>query len=327
MISIITRGLRSGSLALFITVFTCAHAQRVVNVEFPSEGTIDLAPGIQIDKINSGYTLWLPKEHPVKGLILFTHARRDTLQSNELIQESIQRNLAVMYATTDNRLEFFFDDARAREINGYLHSVITNYNIPRKNLMYCGMSLEGTRALKLVIHNAKNDVQPNLKPLAVAICDSPLDMVRFHHEMEKAADLNYNPIASNEGKWVSSYLEKNLGGKPKDNFEAYASYSPFCYSLPNAETLNSFNGIAVRAYTEPDVNWWIENRRKDYYGMNSIDLAAFVNALKIHGNDQAELIITTHKGYSNNGDRHPHNWSIVDEKELIHWFSNLLNEK
>lgn len=308
-------------------IFTCAQAQRVVNVEFPSEGSIDLAPGIQINKINAGYTLWLPEKDPVKGLILFTHARRDTINPNELIIASLKKNLAVMYASTSNRLEFFFDDAKVREIRGYLNSVINTYKIPRKNLMFCGMSLEGTRALKLVIHDAMHTtIKPKLKPLAVAICDSPLDMVRFHHEMVKASDLNFNPSASNEGKWVSSYLEKNLGGTPKDNYTAYADYSPFSYNFQRKEYLSSFDGIAIRAYTEPDVNWWIENRRKDYYGMNSIDLAAFVNALKIHGNNQAELMITTDKGYSDHGDRHPHNWNIVDEKELVHWFSNLLND-
>ncbi|UCE93309.1 MAG: hypothetical protein JSV73_10945 [Flavobacteriaceae bacterium] len=314
-------------LPAFCMVFwISAQAQRVINEEILAQGTIDLAPGIQIDKINAGYTLWLPDKNPIKGLILFTHARRDTLQTNELIDAALKKNLAVMYATTSNRLDFFFDEARIREIRGYLNSVIENYSIPRKNLMYCGMSLEGTRALKLVIDDAINKHKNHLKPLAVAICDSPLDMVRFHNEMVKAVKLNFDPIASNEGKWVSSYLENNLGGTPKDNFEAYASYSPFCYALQSKETLNSFKGIAVRAYTEPDVNWWIENRRKDYYGMNSIDLAAFVNALKIHGHDQAELIITTDKGFSDNGSRHPHNWSIVDEKELVQWFSNLLNE-
>ena len=35
--------------------------------------------------------------------------------------------------------------------------------------------------------------------------------------------------------------------------------------------------MAVRLYTEPDVNWWIDNRRKDYYDLNSIDDAALIN--------------------------------------------------
>ena len=83
-------------------------------------------------------------------------------------------------------------------------------------------------------------------------------------------------------------------------------------------------GIAIRTYTEPDVNWWIDTRRKDYYSMNAIDLAALVNELKIRGHQQAELIITQNKGYQPDGSRHPHSWNIVDEKILVDWFVELI---
>lgn len=52
--------------------------------------------------------------------------------------------------------------------------------------------------------------------------------------------------------------------------------------------------VAVRVYHEPDVDWWIQNRRKSYYSMNSIDHAALINTLKLLSNDRAELV-TTHQ--------------------------------
>ena len=54
--------------------------------------------------------------------------------------------------------------------------------------------------------------------------------------------------------------------------------------------------------------------------MNAIDLAALVNELRILGNERAELIVTRARGKLPDGTRHPHSWSIVDEKELIDWF-------
>ncbi|MEZ5040542.1 MAG: hypothetical protein R2828_11630 [Saprospiraceae bacterium] len=75
---------------------------------------------------------------------------------------------------------------------------------------------------------------------------------------------------------------------------------------------------------ENDVQWWMENRGKDYYGMNAIDAAALINALRLQGNDKAELILTQNKGYRPDGTRHPHSWSIVDEQELVDWFAGLL---
>jgi hypothetical protein len=44
-----------------------------------------------------------------------------------------------------------------------------------------------------------------------------------------------------------------------------------------------------------------------------------VNLLRAAGNDDAELVITTGKGYRRDGERHRHSWSIVDEAELIEW--------
>ena len=60
--------------------------------------------------------------------------------------------------------------------------------------------------------------------------------------------------------------------------------------------------------------------------MNAIDLAALVNQLKILGSKKAELITTTAKGFQEDGSRHPHSWSIVDEKELVEWFVRLIGK-
>ena len=61
--------------------------------------------------------------------------------------------------------------------------------------------------------------------------------------------------------------------------------------------------------------------------MNAVDLAALVNQLKILGSKKAELIITAGKGIREDGSRHPHSWSIVDENELIEWFTRLPSDK
>ena len=58
--------------------------------------------------------------------------------------------------------------------------------------------------------------------------------------------------------------------------------------------------------------------------MNAIDLAGIVNQLEIIGNQQSELIITHDKGYYPDGTKHPHNWGIVDEQEMVDWFIKML---
>lgn len=38
-----------------------------------------------------------------------------------------------------------------------------------------------------------------------------------------------------------------------------------------------FKHVPIRMYHEPDINWWVENRGKDYNTIISIDLAGFYN--------------------------------------------------
>lgn len=316
------------TVLLFIFFLSCflGSAQKVINYEERAEGHITLAEGIAIPKVNPGYTLWVPEKGPVKGLIVFTHPRRDTINQDSLITQALKNQLGVLFATTDNRLEFFFEDSGMLEIEKYIHQAMQQFDIPKQNLLYCGMSLEGTRAMKLAIFGQMKGSKHHLKPRAIAICDAPLDMIRFHKEMIKAKDLAFHSAAANEGAWVSAYLEKNLGGTPSDTLDAYLRYSPYSYLNNGAPNLEALKGIAVRAYTEPDVEWWMETRRKDYYAMNAIDLAAMINTLNNLGNKEAELILTEDQGYHPDGTRHPHSWSIVDEQEMIQWFLTLIRE-
>lgn len=81
------------------------------------------------------------------------------------------------------------------------------------------------------------------------------------------------------------------------------------------------------AITEPDILWWMEERGKDYYDINSFDLAAFINDLRLEGNKDARLVVTTGKGYRENGTRHPHSWSIVDIDELVIWCLEIIENQ
>jgi len=114
-----------------------------------------------------------------------------------------------------------------------------------------------------------------------------------------------------------------LGEKPSQQLKEFIDYSPFHKGLGLDERLKIMIDIAVRCYTEPDVQWWMNNRQKSFYGMNAIDAAGIVNHLTLLGNKEAELITTQNQGYRPDGSRHPHTWGIVDNAELVQWFLNL----
>lgn len=297
-------------------------AQVVKQHTIPKQGLLALSPDIQVPYEDAGYTLVLPDHETARGLIVFFNSDRDTI--NKIFHHALPHDLAVAYVTTGNRFEFFFNTENLQQIENYLHEIISKYQIPKANLLFCGMSLAGTRALKQAIFAQQPNSRHRLVPLAIAACDSPIDFVRFWQALERAKRLNFSPIAVNEATWVTAYLEENLGGTPKDQEANYLAYSP--YSFSNLEPGNEqwLKDIAVRAYTEPDVQWWMKNRGKSYYGMNTLDAAALINALHVLGNEKAALILTENRGYRPDGTRHPHSWSIVDEKELVEWFVQLL---
>lgn len=310
--------------SVFVFLICCQglQAQLIKQKIESKQGLLQLAPNIQVPYEDAGYTLVLPEDETVKGLIVFFNSDRDTI--NKIFHHALPLDIAVAYVTTGNRFEFFFEEERMQQIETYLQEIITDYKIPKGNLLFCGMSLAGTRALKQAIFARQGNSRFRLTPRAIAACDSPIDFERFWQSLKRAKKLNYNPIAVNEATWVTAYLEKNLGGTPKNQEDAYFAFSPYCFNNLELGNEQWLKDIAVRAYTEPDVQWWMENRGKSYYGMNALDAAALINTLQLLGNKEADLILTEDKGYRPNGSRHPHSWSIVDEKELVDWFNQLL---
>lgn len=308
------------TVLLFLSSIT--QAQIVKQYIEPRTGQISLTESIAIPAEDAGYTLVLPLQETPKGLIVFFNADRDT--SGKIFHYSIPKGIAVAYVTTGNRLDFFFEKEEMQLVESYLAAIIDDHKIPKANLMFAGMSLAGTRALKLSLFACTPDSKHRLKPKAVAMCDSPLDFVRFWRECNKARILKFHAVASNEGEWVAGYLERNLKGTPQTNLNAYLDYSPFSHTLIDTSKLKCLSDVLIRAYTEPDVLWWMNTRRKDYYGINAIDMAALVNELHIHGNLNAELVVTKDKGVLPDGSKHPHSWSIVDERELVDWFDSAI---
>ena len=62
-------------------------------------------------------------------------------------------------------------------------------------------------------------------------------------------------------------------------------------------------------------------------GLNILDGTTFINDLRLLGNDKAELIVTSWKGYRNGGKTyHPHSWITVDNQELVKWINNKSQE-
>jgi pimeloyl-ACP methyl ester carboxylesterase len=271
-----------------------------------------------------GHTLILP-ENAAQGVVVFIDPRRFQSEAFELRPgafetEALRRDVAVLHVTTGNPLDFLFEDREVDDLARRIDSVLQANGLGDAPVFLAGLSLGGTRALRLASFLAANGAPYGLQATAVAIIDAPLDMVRLWEAERRAATVGFHPAAADEGRWVTYLLETHLGGNPREVRAEDVRYSPFVFGEESGGNARHLRDIAVRAYHEPDVDWWIEHRRKSYYSMNSLDMAALVNELRLLGNDRASLV-TTHRrraGYEEGAS--PHTWSIVDNAELVDWF-------
>jgi len=304
-------------------------AQRVVESYTDVGGFLRIGPEPErrVPMTERGYSLLLPEGSTslVRGAAVFIDPGRfrappEGPEPGSFEAEAINANLAVLHITTGNPLDFLFEDAEVRQLADRIGAVLEQAGLEDVPVFLAGLSLGGTRALRLAAHLRANAGSAPIQVSAVAVVDAPLDMERLWATERRAADLGFHSAAADEGRWVTYLLETNLGGTPQNASAKYVEYSPLTHDAPRGGRAVYLRDLPLRAYHEPDVDWWIENRRKSYYDMNSIDLAALVNQLRILGNERAELVTSHGKRQGYAAGATPHTWSIVDNKELVAWF-------
>jgi hypothetical protein len=315
-----------GAVVLMFGV-NAAAAQTIFEEYTPVDGFLRIGPEPDraVPLTQRGHTLILPDSANIQGVVVFVDPRAFPsdglrLAPGEFETEALSRGVAVLHITTGDPLDFLFRDVAVHGLAERLQEVLVDHGLRETPVFLAGLSLGGTRALRIAAFLRANQGRYWLQPSAAAIVDAPLDMVRLWAAERQAAQLGFHPAAADEGRWVTYLLETHLGGPPAESRSRYVQYSPFVFSAADGGNALHLRDLPVRAYHEPDVDWWIANRRKSYYSMNSIDQAALINQLLILGNNRAELVSTygRREGYADGAS--PHTWSIVDNADLIEWF-------
>jgi hypothetical protein len=325
------RDRRGPAVAIVLAAFAACAAPTavdpIVHEEYdPVEGLLRIGPEPEraIPLTERGHTLLLPGEAPLRGLVVFLDPRRiDGWRQPErdgFDHAAVTQGVGVLHLTTGNPLDFLFGDTSLARVAARLDSLVERYDLADVPAYLAGLSLGGTRAARLAVYLRRHRSEYTVQPAALALVDAPLDMVRLWRSEGRSVRNAFHPAAEDEGRWVRYLLAQNLGGSPDDSPERYHAYSPFSVAVPHGGNAIALRDVPVRAYHEPDVGWWIANRRKSYYDMNSLDLAAFVNQLMLLGNTRAELVTTHAQREGYDAGSSPHTWSIVDDGELIDWF-------
>ncbi len=216
---------------------------------------------------------------------------------------------------------FYVDDSSHQKINHFFDTVFKRYNLPANHFFIGGYSFGGVAAFQYT-ERAYQPSSKLRKPAAVFGVDPPLDLERMYISMITTDRPPKHPVSQNEDNYIANLFQEKFKTNPKDNPKYFWNVSPFSRSDTSHSAIKLLVNIPLRIYSDPDINWYIDNRQVDYTDMNVFDAAGMINWLKSMGNNKAELINCLGKGVRKEKNfRHPHSWSIVDGKELIEWIN------
>lgn len=215
--------------------------------------------------------------------------------------------------------EGWLEDRYLKHIDAIVAETLTTHQIPNNRVVVGGFSGGGTTAVRFAEFCAAGRSAAWISIRGVFAVDAPLDLTRFWRGEMLAIRRGADPRYVAEARFVLSQMRDVLGGSPETHPGNYLRVSPFSAFAKGGGQARLLRHLPVRLYTEPDVQWWMTNRKVDYYNMNAIDAAGLILQLQLLGNADAQLITTEGRGYRSDGSRHPHSWSIVDETQLRAW--------
>jgi esterase/lipase len=275
------------------------------------------------DTTKNCYTIIYPLKLPWAGFIFllpgFGETAERVLQQTELPKKLAQNGILTIIPTfQDGVLSFGVDSLSQRSFDRILKDVNSKYKLINQKFYIGGYSIGGSCTIKYA-ENA------TFKPNAIFAIDPPLDFERVYNSAKRDIRLSTDNKPYQENLYIIERLEKEIGGRPATHLTEYFKFSPYSFSDTTQTAIKKLTKMPLRIYTEPDINWWMKERRADFTSMNSTECSAFINELNRLGNKNAKLITTQNKGFRKpNNNRHPHSWSIVDNDELIKW---LLKQK
>lgn len=166
-----------------------------------------------------------------------------------------------------------------------------------------------------------------LTPKGVFGLDVPLDKAHMYEYCLREINRNYSEVGVNEARWLLNNYNQTYGGSPEEFPNKYIDASIYSNGVENGGNAQYLKDIPIRIYTDLDVDWLINQRRRDLYDWNGTDIVAMINDLKLMGNEDANVIITMGKGVRLDGTRHPHSWSILDNQDCINWIIDLFEKE
>jgi hypothetical protein len=274
------------------------------------------------------YDLLLPAEQ--KSLLIlfpcFPCDAADTRSESPIADTAAANGIAVLMMNFNQHI--LMSEAEKREVLDTIAATVKAHGVDATNTFIGGFSSGGNVSV-LLAKELVRAPRPGIGLKGVFAVDSPLDLVHLYECSLRDLAKSSFPEYKDEARYLQAFLDSTLGS-PTDSAPTPERFG--AGALPNYERsaplLNTSASVAplkdlpIRFYTEPDTAWWRANRDDSYEELNAFAMKRIHDTLVAMGNARAEYITTEGRGVQH-GNRHPHAWSIVDERELVKWIRDL----
>lgn len=313
-------------LLSFLSIITCL-GQEFEKVVISDQDTSNLYINDN-DSTELYYLKLVPKSKPIGTVVIFPSGGEtipDLLKQIEIPHLAYNNNMLTLIPSinwgTETRL------FEIEILNEIFKEIVEKYKVPKENFVLGGLSNGGMIALTYAEISKKEKDSTFLVPKGVFGLDVPLDKAHLYEYCIREINRDFSEVGVNEARWIMNNYNQTYGGSPEEFPERYIEASIYSNGAENGGNARYLIDIPIRMYTDLDVEWLINQRRRDLYDWNGTDIVAMVNDLKLMGNQDANVIISMGKGVRLDGRRHPHSWSILDNQDLINWIINLFGNK
>lgn len=273
---------------------------------------------LDTDSSKNCYTVIYPKNKEIKAYLfllpgLGENADRVLEQSTLPFTMAEKGILTIIPTLQDGVLAFGIDSSSQLSLQKIIEDVRLKNKLTNVPFYMGGYSIGGACILKY-------SEDASIKPKAIFAIDPPIDFEQLYQSAKRQIRITRGLPGNEEEHFILAKIDSIMKGSPEIAYENYRLLSPYTFTDSTQRAIKHLLQTPLRLYTEPDIHWWMKERRQDYTNMNSTYHSAMINELKLLGNKNANLITTANKGFRKpENNKHPHSWSIVDQEELINW--------
>lgn len=265
------------------------------------------------------YDLLLPTDPKALLILLpcFPCNAADTQAESRIADTAAANGIAVLMLNFNRHI--LMSEAEQQEVIGTIAGAVKEHGVDASNTFIGGFSSGGNVSV-ILAKALLRSADPHVKLKGVFAVDSPLDLVHLYACAQRDLAKTSFPEYKDEARYVIAFLDSALGS-PTDSLANYERAAPL---LNTSASVAPLKDLPIRFYTEPDTAWWRTNRDDGYEELNAYSMKRIHDTLVAVGNARAEYITTEGRGVQH-GNRHPHAWSIVDERELVRWIEGVSN--